>query len=122
MLKDGYGTSFSRVLIRVGYTDLRKGIDGLADIVRQQFGMDPMEPGTLFLFCGRRCDRIKGLICEDDGNFLLLYKRLEAGSFTWPRTENQARELSRDQFLWLMQGLSIDQKKAIPKYEPKRIA
>lgn len=120
MLKEGYGSSFSRVLLKVGYTDLRKGIDGLALLVEQEFGVDPMEPGTLFLFCGRRTDRIKGLICEDDGNYLLLYKRLEAGAFSWPRTREQVRELSKDQFLWLMQGLSIDQKKAIPKFKPRQ--
>ena len=62
MLKEGYGSSFSRVLLKVGYTDLRKGIDGLALLVEQEFGVDPMEPGTLFLFCGRRTDRIKGLL------------------------------------------------------------
>lgn len=67
------------VYIACGYTDMRKSIDGLAAMVQQQFQMDPFQP-TLFLFCGRRCDRIKALLWEGDG-FLLMYKRLENGRF-----------------------------------------
>ena len=62
-------------------------------------------PG-LFLFCGKRTDRIKGLIWEGDG-FLLLYKRIENGNFRWPRTQEEALEISADQYRMLMQGLEI---------------
>lgn len=96
--------------IAVGYTDLRRGIDGLAAIVDSQFKMDPFT-NTLFLFCGRRRDRIKGLLWEGDG-FLLLYKRLESGTFQWPRTGEEARQLTAQQYRWLMEGLSIEQPKA----------
>ena len=98
------------VYIALGYTDLRRGIDGLAAIVQERFDLDPFT-NTLFLFCGRRKDRIKGLLWEGDG-FLLLYKRLEAGSFQWPRTGEEARQLTPQQYRWLMEGLSIDQPKA----------
>ena len=37
------------------------------------------------LFCGRRKDRIKGLLWDETG-FLLLYKRLENGQYQWPDT------------------------------------
>ena len=47
-----------RVYIACGYTDLRREIDGLAAMVQQQFNLDPFT-NTLFLFCGRRRDRIK---------------------------------------------------------------
>ena len=67
-----YGT---QVYLVTGYTDLRRSIDGLAAIVQGQLQLDPFCKG-LFLFCGRRCDRIKGLLWEGDG-FLLLYKRLD---------------------------------------------
>ncbi len=82
MLNDG--TGFRKVYIAPSFTDLRIGIDGLAAIIRFQFKMDSFEKDTLFLFCGRRSTRIKGLLWEGDG-FLLLYKRLDNGSFCWPR-------------------------------------
>ena len=98
------------VYIALGYTDLRRGIDGLAAVVQESFALDPFT-NTLFLFCGRRKGRIKGLLWEGNG-FLLLYKRLETGSFQWPRTGEEARQLTPQQYRWLMEGLSIDQPKA----------
>ena len=98
------------VYIACGYTDLRRGIDGLASIVESQFHLDPFSR-TLFLFCGKRSDRIKALYFEGDG-FVLLYKRLENGSFQWPRSEAEARAITPQQYRWLMEGLSIDQPKA----------
>ena len=59
MLSDFTGAD--RVYLAVGYTDLRKGIDGLASLVQQQFDLDPFT-NTLFLFCGRRRDRLKALL------------------------------------------------------------
>ena len=99
-----------KVYIACGYTDLRRGIDGLASVVESQFHPDPFSR-TLFLFCGRRSDRIKALYFEGDG-FVLLYKRLENGSFQWPRNDAEARQITPQQFRWLMEGLSIDQPKA----------
>ena len=93
------------VYIACGYTDMRKSIDGLASMVQQQFQMDPFQP-ALFLFCGRRCDRIKALMWEGDG-FLLMYKRLENGSFHWPRSADEAVEITPDQYQMLMQGLEV---------------
>ena len=98
------------VYIACGYTDLRRGIDGLASVVESQFHLDPFSR-TLFLFCGRRSDRIKALYFEGDG-FVLLYKRLANGSFQWPRNDEEARAITPQQFRWLMEGLSIDQPKA----------
>ena len=86
MLNDG--TGFKKVYIATGFTDLRRGIDGLARIIRFQFYLDPYDKNTLFLFCGRRTDRIKGLLWEGDG-FLRLYKRIENGDFRWPRTKDE---------------------------------
>ena len=96
--------------IACGYTDLRKGIDGLAALVQSQFQLDPFT-NTLFLFCGRRCDRIKALYWEGNG-FVLLYKRLESGSFQWPRNGEEVRKLTAQQYRWLMEGLKIEQPKA----------
>ena len=70
MLNDADASGFKKVYLAMGFTDLRRGIDGLATIVRFQFKLDPYDKNTRFLFCGRRCDRIKALLWEGDG-FLL---------------------------------------------------
>jgi transposase len=117
MLNDFTGAE--KIYLACGYTDLRRGIDGLASIVQQQFSLDPFTR-TLFLFCGRRCDRIKALYWEGDG-FVLLYKRLESGVFQWPRTEQEALQLSSQQFRWLMEGLSVEQPKAHKPVQDLRV-
>ena len=103
-------TGADRVYIACGYTDLRRGIDGLAAMVQQQFNLNPFT-NTLFLFCGRRRDRIKALYWEGNG-FVLLYKRLESGSFQWSQRDSEVRALTPQQYRWLMEGLSVDQPKA----------
>ena len=108
-------TRAEHIYIACGYTDLRKGIDGLALVVQKKFELDPFG-NSLFLFCGRRCDRIKALYWEGDG-FVLLYKRLERGRFQWPRTKEQAFAVSAQQFRWLMEGLAVDQPKALKRCE-----
>lgn len=112
MLKE---LSAENIYIVCGHTDMRKSIDGLAAIVQQQYKLD-LFSSSAFLFCGRRRDRLKVLLWETDG-FILLYKRLEDGKFNWPRSEQEVRNLTREQYIWLMQGLSVDQPKAIKKVE-----
>ncbi len=115
MLAEAAG--IQRIFIAVGYTDLRKGIDGL--LVGTKFNLNPFQKDVLFLFCGKRCDRIKGLLWEGTG-FLLLYKRLESGSFSWPRTPEEAAEITREQYSMLMMGLNpIDPK--IKEVHPDRV-
>ena len=99
-------SGFKKVYIATGYSDLRRGLEGLANIIRFQFHLDPYDKDTLYLFCGKRNDRIKGLLWEGDG-FLLLYKRLDNGAFNWPRTRQEALEISHDQYRLLMQGFEI---------------
>jgi transposase len=108
-----------RVYLAVGYTDLRRSIDGLAAMVQQVFRLDPCS-SSLFLFCGRRSDRIKCLFWEGN-SFVLLYKRLEQGRYQWPRRESEARLITEQQLRWLLEGLSIEQPKALIATGPKRI-
>ena len=89
-----------KVYIAVGYSDLRRGIDGFATIIQNTFHMNP-QSDALFL-----------LYWDGDG-YILLYKRLESGKYQWPRTTEELKELTSQQFRWLMEGLSIYQKKAI---------
>ena len=88
-----------------GTVDLRKGIDGLATIIGDKYGQNPFEKGTLFLFCGKRSDRCKGLLWMGTG-FLLLYKRFEAGRLSWPRNTQEAADLTEEQYKYLMMGLN----------------
>ena len=107
------------IYLACGRTDMRKLIDGLAAIVQQNFKLNPFS-NSLFLFCGHRCDRIKALYWEGDG-FVLLYKRLENGRFQWPRTQEDVRKISVQEYRWLLEGLSIDQPKAVKKVNLKNV-
>ncbi len=105
-------TAATEIYIVTGYTDMRKSIDGLCAIIENQFHMDPHH-SALYLFCGKRCDRIKLLLWESTG-FVLLYKRLSGtGRYRWPRNKNEARSLTWKEFDWLISGLDIDQPRAI---------
>lgn len=103
--------------VACGYTDLRRGIDGLAAIVITQYGTK-LKEDSLFLFCGRKTDRIKALYWSGDG-YILIYKRLSNGRFQWPRSEAELRKLDPQSFRWLMEGLKIEQPKAIRKQAQK---
>jgi len=107
------------IYIVCGYTDMRRSINGLAALIQSTLSMDPFSR-QLFLFCGKRADRMKALLWEDDG-FILLYKRLENGKFRWPRTEEQVRNITWQEFRWLTEGLSIEQPRAIKKAEKSNI-
>lgn len=101
MLAEAAG--IQKIILAVGYTDLRKGVDSLAQLIGTKYNLNPFEKDILFLFCGRRTDRIKGLIWEGNG-FLLLYKRLEDGAFSWPRTPEEAAQLTPEEYKQLMRG------------------
>ena len=113
------GFTFSKLILATGRSDLRKGIDGLAAMVRLKYGLDPLEKDTLFLFCGTRRDRIKGLLWAGD-RFILLYIRLAEGCFQWPRTTQEAAELTEEQFHYLMTGLNPLEPK-IKEVNPEKI-
>ena len=100
--------TLGQVYIVCGMTDLRKGIDGLATLVKEQFELDPFS-GKVFLFCGGRQDRFKALYWDGQG-FWLLYKRFENGKMNWPRNQNEVQALSSKQVDWLMKGFAISPK------------
>ena len=107
MLKDANPKSFAAIYLVCGQTDMRYGIDSLAAIIESRYHLPLFVPGTLFLFCGSRANKIKGLVWEGDG-FLLFTKRVKSGRFSWPRDSNEARNLSPLQFELLMKGFGID--------------
>ena len=109
-------TAADEIYIVTGRTDMRKSIDGLCAVVEDQLHMDPRR-SALYLFCGKRCDRIKALLWES-GGFVLLYKRMEVqGRFRWPRNQLEVKQLTCQQFDWLMSGLEIEQPKAFKPTE-----
>ena len=94
-------SGLEKIYIVCGYTDMRKSIDGLCAVIEDQLKMDPSS-SALFLFCGRRRDRIKALFREPDG-FVLIYKRLSVrGGYQWPRKQSEVRNLSWREFDWLI--------------------
>ncbi len=96
---------------------MRKSVNGLKDIIKNTFNMDPYE-NAAFFFCGKRSDRIKILHFESDG-MTLIYHLLDRGRYQWPRDASEVRPLTRQQLRWLLEGLEIDQKKTIPKAEKR---
>lgn len=112
---------FSQIYIACGRTDLRKGIDGLATLVKEQFDLNPFQENVLFLFCGTRQDRIKGLCWEGDG-FVLLYKRIEAGRVKWPRNRQEVRNITLEEFHYLLDGLTILEEPSVRKASCTEIA
>jgi transposase len=95
-----------RIYLATGATDLRRSIDGLAAVVRERFGVDPLS-GHLFLFRNRRGDRLKILVWDRSG-FCVLYKRLEQGTFAWPAEADDARmEMRSTDLLLLLAGTDL---------------
>jgi len=96
-----------RVFLCTSPTDMRKGFDTLAALVRDGLRYDPMS-GHLFLFVGRRRDRIKILYWDRDG-YALWYKRLEKGTFRMPvaRPEASSVELKASELAMLLEGIDL---------------
>ncbi|MCM2629796.1 IS66 family insertion sequence element accessory protein TnpB [Lactiplantibacillus plantarum] len=89
-----------------GKTDLRRGIDGLARVVTEQYELDPYDK-SLFMFCGTRKDRYKALYWDGDG-FLLLYKRIDNGRLQWPTNQNEVKKLHTKQLTRLLSGWALE--------------
>jgi transposase len=95
-----------RVFLAVGATDLRRSIDGLAALVRERLRLEPLS-GHLFLFRNRRGDRLKILVWDRSG-FWVLYKRLEQGTFAWPNSEEtEPVEMQGADLMLLLSGVDV---------------
>jgi transposase len=95
--------SGAHVWIAAGYTDMRKGFDGLALRVQETLKRDP-HCGHLFVFRGRRGDLIK-LLWHDGQGLCLFAKRLEKGKFIWPSTAGEAVTITLAQLGYLLEGI-----------------
>ena len=93
----------ARIWLACGATDLRNGFDGLAGLVQTQLTEDAFS-GQLFVFRGRRGDRVKVLWWDGDG-LCLFSKRLEHGRFVWPHASAGTVHLSGAQLSMLLEGI-----------------
>jgi transposase len=96
-----------RVFLCTSPTDMRKGFDTLAVLVREGLGYDPL-CGHLFLFLGRRRDRLKLLYWDRDG-YALWYKRLEKGTYRMPlaKPDVASIELKASELAMLLEGIDL---------------
>lgn len=84
--------------------DFRKGMDGLATLVQNEFELDPFS-GAIFIFRSKRSDRMK-LIVWDGTGLVMIYKRIEGKGFEWPRMKNGVITINKSQFEALFEGLN----------------
>jgi len=98
--------------------DFRKGMDGLASIVMNEFELDPFS-GAIFIFRSKRSDRMK-LIVWDGTGLVMTYKRIEGRGFVWPRMTDGVITISRSQFEALFEGL--DWQRVVPRHVRKPFA
>jgi transposase len=94
-----------KVYVHREAVDFRKNIVGLSALVEQALGLDPFAR-AVYVFRNRRADRIKLLLWERNG-FWLLMKRLEADRFVWPRGPEALLELTAEQLHWLLDGIDL---------------
>ncbi len=104
----------TQIWLAAGVTDMRKGFDGLAGLVQTTLTRNPF-CGHLFVFRGRRGDRVKLLWFDGDG-LCLFAKRLERGRFVWPHTPTGALSLTSAQLSMLLEG--IDWRRPVRTFQP----
>jgi transposase len=108
----------TKVWIAAGVTDMRAGMDRLAAVVQTTLAEDPFG-GHVFVFRGRRGDRIKCLWWSGDG-LCLFAKRLERGYFVWPQATSGTVSLSAAQLSMLLEG--IDWRRPVQTWQPRYAA
>jgi len=97
-----------------GSTDMRKGIDSLSGLVRNELGKNPLE-GDLFIFSNKRKNQLKMLHWQQDG-YGVFYKRLEQGVYELPDKD----KIEMEELLFLLQGIMRKTIKKHKRYEVNR--
>jgi transposase len=105
-----------RIFLCTQPADMRRGFDGLAQMVREFLGADPLS-GHLFVFCSRRGDRVKLLYWDSDG-LAIWYKRLEQGTFRFPAApaDRHGLEIRAADLTMLLDGVELDSVKRRRRY------
>jgi len=95
--------------------DFRKQMHGLSAIVEQELDYNPFT-GALYLFTNRQYNRIKCLMCEDNG-FVLYYKALAEEKFHWPKEGEELLPLNGEEINWLLDGYNLSAMKGHRKLD-----
>jgi transposase len=107
-----------RIFLRREATDMRVGIDGLANLTRNVLAQDPLS-GHLFVFINRGANLLKALFWER-GGYCMLVKRLERGKFPIPNgIEN---EIDRSHLLMIIDGIKADKETKLLRWNPLHIS
>jgi transposase len=108
-----------RIFIGSAPIDMRKSIDGLYAVVKEELEEDPYT-GHLFVFVSRRCDRVK-ILTWDKGGFVLVYKRLERGQFKLPHMDpsQMAVEIDATQLTMLLDGIDVGRVRRPKHWQPQ---
>jgi transposase len=106
-----------RVLVAVRPVDFRRGLDGLAALVRETLGADPYS-GVIYVFRAKRADRVKLLLWDGSG-LVLVSKRLEQGKFQWPAISDGVMRLTASQLSALLEGLDWRRVRAVRVHAPQ---
>jgi transposase len=118
-----FGAVPPRIYIATKPVDFRKGLDGLAALVKEVLKLDPF-CGAAFIFRARSADRLKILIWDGSGLILILiliYKRLDDAKFCWPRIEDGVMRLSPAQASALFEGLDWARVRAVRRPRPQAV-
>jgi transposase len=96
--------------------DFRKQLDALIILIADHLKKNPSS-GELFLFRSRSAQKMK-MVWWDRNGFWLFYRRFEKGRFQFPRSQEDAMLLTRDQMNWLLSGLNFLEHQLLPEIKP----
>lgn len=108
-------TRLHRCYLYRGSTDMRKGIDSLCGLIRNELGKDPLHGELFVFFCGAR-RRIKILLWDQDG-FALYHKRLEGGTYEIPQGDTAHQSITAEQLNFILAGVVLKEVKLRPRYQ-----
>lgn len=103
-----------RIFVCMEPVDMRRSFDGLAAAAEHILRQDPLS-GHLFVFRGKRGDRVKILYWDRDG-YALWYKRLEAGTFRFPTAAQPCVEWSPAELALVLEGIEVRGVKHLKRY------
>ena len=106
----------TRILVARDAIDFRKSIDGLAAVCEVHLGERPLD-GTLFVFRNARANALKMLVWTH-GGFLLVYKKLEKGSFLWPQLDLDRGTMTPAELAALLEGLDVSKSRRLRRWNP----